>query len=138
MLIETNGSTMRVMEGILEELDKDSRDRNRLRCAHKVNLALFKAVHLKAVERVYGDHGPEMVEHLLRAPRVALAIVLPRLKVKDEEWRKARRDMNKIWRDVYKDNYYKSLDHRSFYFKQVDMCAMTHSYVCHDSFICVP
>jgi paired amphipathic helix protein Sin3a len=28
--------------------------------------------------------------------------------------------MNKIWRDVYKDNYYKSLDHRSFYFKQVD------------------
>ena len=28
--------------------------------------------------------------------------------------------MNKIWRDVYKDNYHKSLDHRSFYFKQVD------------------
>lgn len=47
-------------------------------------------------------------------------VVLPRLCQKDEEWRKARRDMNKIWREVYKDNYYKSLDHRSFYFKQVD------------------
>ena len=37
----------------------------------------------------------------------------------------ARRDMNKIWRDVYQDNYFKSLDHRSFYFKQVrapDVC----------------
>jgi histone deacetylase complex regulatory component SIN3 len=114
MLIETNASTMRVMTQMLEDADKD-----RVR-THKPNLGLLKAVHLKAVERVYGDHGVEMVEHLKRAPRIALGVVLPRLKHKDEEWRKARRDMNKIWRDVYKDNYYKSLDHRSFYFKQVD------------------
>ena len=169
MLIETNASTMRIMQAILEEADKD---RSR---TQKINLNPLKAVHLKAVERVYGDHGAEMVDHLKRAPRLAIGIVLPRLKHKDEEWRKARRDMNKIWRDVYKvwcsfaqcgvrgvlgacgacgvgaaamrcvaapaaragcgyvracvgsltsgflqDNYYKSLDHRSFYFKQVD------------------
>jgi paired amphipathic helix protein Sin3a len=114
MLIETNASTMRIMQGMLEDADKD---RNK---SAKLALNPLKAVHLKAVERVYGDHGPEMVEHLKRAPRIALGVVLPRLKLKDEEWRKARRDMNKIWRDVYKDNYYKSLDHRSFYFKQVD------------------
>ena len=68
---------------------------------------------------MYGDHGQEIVQHIKRAPRVALHVVLPRLRQKDDEWRKARRDMNKIWREVYKDNYYKSLDHRSFYFKQV-------------------
>ena len=28
--------------------------------------------------------------------------------------------MNKIWREVYDKNYQKSLDHRSFYFKQMD------------------
>ncbi len=28
--------------------------------------------------------------------------------------------MNKIWKDVYERNYLKSLDHRSFYFKQID------------------
>ena len=28
--------------------------------------------------------------------------------------------MNKVWRKVYEQNYHKSLDHRSFYFKQVD------------------
>ena len=27
--------------------------------------------------------------------------------------------MNKIWSRVFENNYHKSLDHRSFYFKQV-------------------
>ncbi|EKX35432.1 hypothetical protein GUITHDRAFT_51608, partial [Guillardia theta CCMP2712] len=114
MLIEANASTLRLLEQIVDENDKD---RSR---AQKLNLSSLKAIHFKAIERVYGDYGPEIVEHLKRAPRVALNVVLPRLRQKDDEWRKARRDMNKIWREVYKDNYYKSLDHRSFYFKQVD------------------
>jgi TPP-dependent trihydroxycyclohexane-1,2-dione (THcHDO) dehydratase len=31
-----------------------------------------------------------------------------------------RGDMNKLWRKVFEQNYHKSLDHRSFYFKQSD------------------
>jgi len=31
-----------------------------------------------------------------------------------------RLEMNKVWNDVYARNYHKSLDHRSFYFKQQD------------------
>lgn len=42
------------------------------------------------------------------------------VQAKEEEWRGVRRDMNKIWKDVYERNYLKSLDHRSFYFKQID------------------
>ncbi len=103
-----------VIDPLLEEAEKDRSRTN------KLNISSVKAIHFKAIERVYGDHGAEIVEHIKRAPRVALSVVLPRLRQKDEEWRKARRDMNKIWREVYKDNYYKSLDHRSFYFKQVD------------------
>jgi histone deacetylase complex regulatory component SIN3 len=38
--------------------------------------------------------------------------------------RKAREDMNKLWRKVYDQNYHKSLDHRSFYFKQADKKAL--------------
>ncbi len=30
--------------------------------------------------------------------------------------------MAPIWRDVFADNYYKSLDHRSFSFKQARPC----------------
>lgn len=42
------------------------------------------------------------------------------VQAKEEEWRGVRRDMNKIWKEVYERNYLKSLDHRSFYFKQID------------------
>jgi len=42
------------------------------------------------------------------------------LKQKDQEWTRARREWNKIWREVNEKNYYKSLDHQSFYFKQND------------------
>jgi paired amphipathic helix protein Sin3a len=30
-----------------------------------------------------------------------------------------RDEMNRLWRKVFEQNYNKSLDHRSFYFKQV-------------------
>lgn len=32
--------------------------------------------------------------------------------------------MSKVWRKVYDTNYNKSLDHRSFYFKQADKKAL--------------
>nr|GEV37041.1 paired amphipathic helix protein Sin3-like 2 isoform X3 [Tanacetum cinerariifolium] len=38
-----------------------------------------------------------------------------------EEWIKCREDFNKLWADIYAKNHYKSLDHRSFYFKQQDL-----------------
>ena len=118
MLIETNASTIRTIEVLLEDGEKD-------RGRGKPDLRSLKAFHFQAIERVYGDHGQEIVDHIKRAPLVAINVVLPRLRQKDEEWRKARRDMNKIWRDVYKDNYHKSLDHRSFYFKQLDKKGLT-------------
>ena len=33
--------------------------------------------------------------------------------------RKIKTEMNAIWKKIYEQNYHKSLDHRSFYFKQV-------------------
>jgi paired amphipathic helix protein Sin3a len=50
---------------------------------------------------------------------------MKRLKQKDQEWTKARREWNKIWREVNEKNYYKSLDHQSFYFKQNDKKNLT-------------
>ena len=56
---------------------------------------------------------------LRKNPAGAIPVVLARLKQKDEEWRRARHELNKAWKDVMEKNYSKSLDHRSFYFKQV-------------------
>ena len=47
-------------------------------------------------------------------------IVLGRLKQKEAEWKKVKTEVTPIWVDVYEKNYNKSLDHRSFYFKQSD------------------
>lgn len=53
-------------------------------------------------------------------PTVAIPVILIRLEQKDAEWKKVREDMNKLWRRVFEQNYHKSLDHRSFYFKSLD------------------
>ena len=45
-------------------------------------------------------------------------MLLKRLQQKDLEWRKARQDLNRNWKDILERNWEKSFDHRSFYFKQ--------------------
>lgn len=57
---------------------------------------------------------------LRRNPSLALPVILIRLKQKQEDWTKCRSDFNKVWAEIYAKNHYKSLDHRSFYFKQQD------------------
>ena len=47
-------------------------------------------------------------------------MVLARIREKDEQWRQARLDMNRCWREVVERNYHKSLDQRSSHFKQAD------------------
>lgn len=49
-----------------------------------------------------------------------MSVVVARLEQKDQEWRLVRDAMNEHWTTVYQANYRKSLDHRSFYFKQYD------------------
>ena len=51
---------------------------------------------------------------------LSLPVILTRLKQKQEEWARCRSDFNKVWAEIYFKNYQKSLDHRSFYFKQQD------------------
>ena len=50
---------------------------------------------------------------------MAIQVVLARLNQKDEEWRKVKQEMKPLFSKVFQQNYHKSLDHRSFYFKQV-------------------
>lgn len=78
------------------------------------------ALNLRCVERLYGDHGLDVMDILRKNPAHALPVILTRLKQKQEEWTRCRSDFNKVWADIYAKNHYKSLDHRSFYFKQQD------------------
>ncbi|XP_075475269.1 paired amphipathic helix protein Sin3-like 2 [Primulina tabacum] len=80
----------------------------------------FTALNLRCIERLYGDHGLDVMDILRRNPSLSLSVILTRLKQKQEEWTKCRSDFNKVWAEIYSKNHYKSLDHRSFYFKQQD------------------
>ncbi|KAG7981890.1 hypothetical protein I3843_04G021300 [Carya illinoinensis] len=80
----------------------------------------FTALNLRCIERLYGDHGLDVVDILRKNPTVALPVILTRLKQKQGEWTCCRTDFNKVWAEIYAKNHYKSLDHRSFYFKQQD------------------
>ena len=83
-------------------------------------LLLLLALNMRCIERVYGDHGLDVVDVLRKNADVALPVILTRLKQKQEEWSRCQSDFNKIWAEIYAKNYHKSLDHRSFYFKQQD------------------
>ncbi|CAA2958732.1 paired amphipathic helix Sin3-like 2 isoform X1 [Olea europaea subsp. europaea] len=80
----------------------------------------FTALNLRCIERLYGDHGLDVMDILRKNPPLALPVILTRLKQKQEEWTKCRSDFNKVWAEIYSKNHYKSLDHRSFYFRQQD------------------
>ncbi|EWM25657.1 paired amphipathic helix protein sin3 [Nannochloropsis gaditana] len=48
-----------------------------------------------------------VLELLRKNPAGAIPVILRRLKQKDLEWRKARQDLNKGWKDVLEKNYHK-------------------------------
>ncbi|GAU46092.1 hypothetical protein TSUD_135240 [Trifolium subterraneum] len=77
-------------------------------------------LNLRCIERLYGDHGLDVMDVLKKNASLALPVILTRLKQKQEEWARCRADFNKVWAEIYAKNYHKSLDHRSFYFKQQD------------------
>ncbi|KAL4379199.1 hypothetical protein GQ457_02G011470 [Hibiscus cannabinus] len=116
MLLESVSSTAKRVEDLLNSINEN-----------KINIVSpFRAeehltvLNLRCIERLYGDHGLDVLEILRKTPALALPVILTRLKQKQEEWTKCRSDFNKVWAEIYSKNHYKSLDHRSFYFKQQD------------------
>ena len=114
LVIEQNSSTIKVLEPVLKRLQELPEEESK---KHKWEGEL-SVLNVRAIERVYGSKGPDVVEGILNNPIAAIPLVLKRLKQKDYEWRKARREWNKIWREVAEKNYQRSLDHQGIYFKQ--------------------
>ncbi|XP_051122628.1 paired amphipathic helix protein Sin3-like 5 [Andrographis paniculata] len=78
------------------------------------------ALHQRVIERLYGDHGLDMLDIVKKNAPGSLPVLLFRLKQKQQQWESCRAQFNKVWSEIYAKNYHKSLDHRSFYFKQQD------------------
>ncbi len=95
------------------------------RFQYKLDRRAFGTIHLAAMARVYGEHGAEMLELLRKNPAGCIPIVTKRLKQKLVEWQKVRNDLNRQWQEVVQDIYSKSLDRRSYFFKQQERKRLT-------------
>lgn len=85
-----------------------------------------KAIHQRIIKKIYGrEAGLEVVQAMHDSPAIAIPIVFARLKQKEEEWKKAQREWNKVWREIDARNYQKSLDHQGINFKTTDKKAIT-------------
>ncbi|KAF9623250.1 hypothetical protein IFM89_000739 [Coptis chinensis] len=116
MLLESVNATTKRVEDLLDKMnDNTTKADNTIRIEDH-----FTALNLRCIERLYGDHGLDVMDVLRKNASLALPIILTRLKQKQEEWSRCRSDFNKVWAEIYSKNYHKSLDHRSFYFKQQD------------------
>ncbi|KAJ0229578.1 Paired amphipathic helix protein Sin3-like 2 [Hirschfeldia incana] len=116
MLLESVGSTAKSAEDLLNLIIEK-------KISFESNFQVedhFTALNLRCIERLYGDHGLDVTDLIRKNPGATLPVILTRLKQKQDEWTKSREDFNVVWKGVYAKNHYKSLDHRSFYFKQQD------------------
>ncbi|KAK7075084.1 Paired amphipathic helix protein Sin3a [Halocaridina rubra] len=121
VVIETNLTTMRVLEGVhkkLQRMNPEEAARFRLDDSLGGNSS---TIHQRAIRRIYGDKAPDILDGLKKNPVVAVPLVLRRLKAKDDEWREAQKGFNKIWREQNEKYYLKSLDHQGITFKQTDI-----------------
>lgn len=124
VVIETNASTIRVLEGVHKKINRMSQEE-----AQKYKLddclgGTSPTIHQRAIKRIYGDKSHDIIEGLKKNPQIAVPIVLRRLKAKEEEWREAQKGFNKIWREQNEKYYLKSLDHQGINFKQNDVKAL--------------
>ncbi|KAL9149445.1 hypothetical protein ABFS82_12G110600 [Erythranthe guttata] len=116
MLLESVNATAKRVEEILDRMNAHTNNKDSSFCIEDH----LTALNLRCIERLYGDHGLDVMDVLRKNAPLSLPVILTRLKQKQEEWARCRADFNKVWADIYAKNYHKSLDHRSFYFKQQD------------------
>lgn len=126
--IEANLNTIALLEPIAKKISIMSPDEKAsFRLSPGLgSLPSSRTIYQRILKKIYGvEKGLEMIELLHNNPAQTVPIVLKRLKQKDDEWKRAQREWNKIWREVEIKNYWKSLDYQGILFKMMDRKAMT-------------
>ena len=122
MIMDQNNSAIKAMKPLVEEISELPED---AKANWQLPEGALRAFHYRAVHRVYGDSATQMLGLLRQNPGVALPTILPRLEQKAAEWAETKVEMMAHWQQIFKENYQKSLDHRSFYFKQNEKKSLT-------------
>ncbi|KAF4616526.1 hypothetical protein D9613_008571 [Agrocybe pediades] len=124
--IDAIGRTITMLEPFHAKISMMSPDeRATYKCKPNLN-GQWKAIHQRVIKKIYGrEAGLEVIAAMQDTPANAIPVVMSRLKQKEEEWKRAQREWNKVWRDVDARNYAKSLDCQAVMFKVNDKKAIT-------------
>ncbi|KAJ3147061.1 Transcriptional regulatory protein sin3 [Geranomyces variabilis] len=128
MNIESNLHAIGLLKPIAVQISNMSaEEKNRLKFPHGLGgPGTSKTIYQRVIKKVYDkERGAEILDALHHSPAVAIPVVLKRLIQKDEEWKRAQRDWNKVWREIDTKNYYKALDHQGIHFKATDKKIMS-------------
>lgn len=87
---------------------------------YKFNEKKFNNLRMQQISRTYGELGPEMLRMLPLNSVKAIPIIYERLKKSHEKLIQEKDELKKKWHDECEKNFSKSLDHRSFHFKQYE------------------
>ena len=119
--IEANLRTIQLLEPIALRIATMSADeKSSFRLAPGLG-GQSKTIYQRVIKKVWGrEAGLEVIEALHGDPVRAVPLVLSRLKKKDEEWKAAQREWQKVWRDQTARVFWKSLDHQGISIKQTD------------------
>jgi len=112
IVIEQNISTIKFLTPFADNI-KEKEELN-------FNIEDLRDIHRASINRIYAEKGAEVLEGLRKNPAVAIPIIYRRLKQKDEEWRKARKELNRFWHDIYDKNYQKSMESQYNLFKTME------------------
>lgn len=122
LLVESNSSAVRALELLLASFKNLSPS---ALATFQLNDSDLDALTIRAIRRVYTTRADEFLKMIMGKPAVAIPVVLARLKQKDTEWTVSRREWSVIWKQIFKKNYHKQLDHRSTTFKQEEKKMLT-------------
>jgi len=100
----------RVIEALSEEQKKD----------YRLDPLKFNPLRLAWIQDIYADMGKEMITLLSKNPVKAIPIITERLKQRQNQWVGNKEECLQGWKEQAERNFYKSLDIRSFAFKQYE------------------
>ncbi|KAJ2803288.1 hypothetical protein H4S07_004493 [Coemansia furcata] len=119
--IDTNLSVIRQLTPIAQQIEQMDQDKLALLTLPENFWGMSEALPRRALRKVYdSSRTMEIIKAMHTHPSVAVPIVLKRLKQKDEEWRRQRREYAKVWRENDAKNYYRALDHQGLTFRSID------------------
>lgn len=116
MATESAAFTLRLLERAFDEANSLTPEQQK---SFVLGENIFTKFRLKPIFNIYSEHSNKIVDMLRNNPIRALPVVISRIRTKIETWRKSSKfESERIWKETVERNFYKSLDHRSFYFKQ--------------------